>query len=102
MASKENNFDNMVFFHELKLAAYQTFFILEDLEGQAEVFFLWALLYIMNPSYGKQKRGSTSSPLASSQFDNSLLQRESSDSTTTSDLVTMMSNYFESDGVPPK
>ena len=79
MARKDNNFDNLDFFHELKLNAFNIFSRLNDYEGMADCYFLWAMMSIMDtsPTSAKFIRRSPISPSAAgSAFDLSAGMRE--------------------------
>jgi len=67
----------MNYFHELKQAAYQNFVQLEEFEGQADVYFIWAILIILETnSSTSKKRAPPTSPIASFSFDQGLKGRE--------------------------
>ena len=46
LAKSDKNFDNMDYFHEYKQQAYTIFIQIGDYEGQADTYFLWAIMLL--------------------------------------------------------
>ena len=56
MAKLDCNFDNMELFHEYRQNAYRIFSRIPDTEGQADAYFLWAIMLLFEKE-NDQKRG---------------------------------------------
>ena len=56
MAKIDCNFDNLDHFHEQRQHAYRIFSRIPDTEGQADCYFLWAIMLLFEKA-NDQKRG---------------------------------------------
>ena len=93
-ARQDNNFDDLSLFHEKKLAAFKTFRELGDLEGQADVYFSWAIALILNPNVSTGQRDSANQPVTS--FDPTLRRdRESQSLTDDIDIQRLLRGHDE-------
>lgn len=58
LARTDGNFENMGCFHEYRQSACQIFTQIGDIEGQADTFFLWAIMLQFEKSTHATKVGS--------------------------------------------
>ena len=89
----------MSYFHELKDQAYQTFYNLKDLVGQAECYFLWGTLLQYHNHYNI-RAGNATSPMAQNNFDMKRAVGDSLVSDKDTDFATLMRPYNEDENGP--